>query len=515
MNIFSPKYRRENGSLMKLLGASASLALMFQLMLAGFFSAGNVSAQAADASLTVTKVVNGGPNVVGDFALFVDGMPVVSGVATTTLSAGMHVVTETNLPGYTATFSGDCNAAGEVTLSASGTAACTITNTFATSTATTSSLTVTKNVVGGTATSGAFTLFVGGVPVTNGVATTTLGAGTFTITESNLPGYTATFSGDCNAGGVVTLALGDDLECTITNTFATSTATTSSLTVTKVVVGGGFNVGNFPLFVNGMPITSGVATTTLGAGTFTITETNVTGYTAAFSGDCNASGEVTLSATGTAECIITNTFSTSTAATSSPIITLSGNVVMNVCLADEGEVFVDPGFSVVDSAGVAITGTSTGSVNLTAEGTYIITYTATDAAGNTATVTRTVIVDECNTGGGGGGGQRSRGIERAAAVTPPGDAIGGNATGLNTLQTFFLPPGQVLGAQSPFRGQVLGAQSSIPGMPSTGGEPLLGGSKFTSSLSAVLGGLMLAMGVGIIATRISSSGFSSGNRRRQ
>lgn len=499
---------------MKVLGGFATLALVLQLLVGGILSTNNVSAQAADASLTVTKIVEGGPNVVADFNLFVDGMPVTSGVATTTLEAGVHVVTETNLPGYTATFSGDCNADGEVTLAEGGTAECTITNTFSTTTASTTSLTVTKVVEGGDMEVNDFPLFIDGIPTVSGVATTTLGEGTFTITETNLPGYTATFSGDCNVDGEVTLTLGGDLECTITNTFATSTATTSSLTVTKVVEGGAFDVSDFPLFVNGVPITSGVATTTLGAGLFTITETNATGYTATFSGDCNADGEVTLTATGTAECTITNTFSTSTAATSSPTITLEGDAVINIfiCNVDDGELFVDPGFSVVDSAGVAITGTATGTVDLTTAGTYTITYTASDAAGNTATATRTVIVRECSSGGGGGGGQTTNnGIERAAAVTPPGTAIAGQGLGLNTFQTFFLPPGQVLGAQSQFRGQVLGAQSYLPGMPSTGGEPI--SSKFPNSLSVALLGIMLMSGIGAIATRSSSGTFSDRNRK--
>lgn len=414
MEIFFTKDKRKSTDFAKLFGGAAALALVLQLTLGGFFSLNSASAQVADASLTVNKVVVGGTNVVGDFALFVDGMPVTSGVATTTLEAGVHTITETNLPGYTATFSGDCNADGEVTLTAGGTAECTITNTFATTTATTTSLTVTKVVVGGTATTSDFDLFVNDVPVTNGVATTTLGAGVFTITESNLPGYTASFSGDCNAAGMVALTLGTEAECVITNTFSTTTAT------------------------------------------------------------------------------------------SSPTLTLEGDEVINIfiCNVEDGEMFVDPGFSAVDSTGATTTATSTGTVDLTTAGTYTITYTATDSEGNTATTTRTVNVLNCSSGGG-GGGQTNRGIERAAAVTPPGTAIAGQGLGLNTFQTFFLPPGQVLGAQSQFRGQVLGAQSYIPGMPSTGAEPL-------DSLKMFLGVMVLA-GVVIMSYPHAARMFSRKN----
>jgi hypothetical protein len=84
-------------------------------------------------TLTVTKVVVNGsstnPLDVSDFPLFVDGSPVLSGVAATT-TAGAHVVSETGTSTYSAVFSGDCNAGGNVVVPEGGSASCTITNTF-------------------------------------------------------------------------------------------------------------------------------------------------------------------------------------------------------------------------------------------------------------------------------------------------------------------------------------------------------------------------------------------------
>ncbi|MBM3206738.1 MAG: hypothetical protein FJZ43_03910, partial [Candidatus Staskawiczbacteria bacterium] len=81
------------------------------------------------ATLTVTKVVNGGTKSVSDFPLFVSATPVSSGVATT-FSAGTYTVSETNQDNYTAVISGDCSSTGIVILETGQSRSCTITNTF-------------------------------------------------------------------------------------------------------------------------------------------------------------------------------------------------------------------------------------------------------------------------------------------------------------------------------------------------------------------------------------------------
>ena len=79
--------------------------------------------------LTVIKeVVGGGPKAYTDFPLFVDDVPVTTGVATTTV-AGAHVVTETTDSNYTQTFSDSCFG-GNITLASGQDYTCTITNTY-------------------------------------------------------------------------------------------------------------------------------------------------------------------------------------------------------------------------------------------------------------------------------------------------------------------------------------------------------------------------------------------------
>ncbi len=67
------------------------------------------------------------------------------------------------------------------------------------------SLTVIKQVIndnGGTAAYTDFPLFVNGNPVTSGNSIG-FAPGTYTVSETSLPNYKATFTGDCNASGVV------------------------------------------------------------------------------------------------------------------------------------------------------------------------------------------------------------------------------------------------------------------------------------------------------------------------
>jgi uncharacterized repeat protein (TIGR01451 family) len=261
--------------------------------------------------LTVTKVVvtdNGGTATTSDFSLFVaNGIATtsVSSGATTTFSAGDYSIIESGPSGYIATFSGDCAADGSITLEIGETYSCTITNDDIAP-----GLTVVKVIVnddGGTATTSNFALFAG-----NGTATTTvtsgvaepLPAGTYTVFESGPSGYSATFSGACDSNGVVTLGLGDALVCTITNDDIAPL-----LTVTKIVDNsngfGTSTVSDFDLFVGITQVVSGVQNAFM-AGSYTISETGPSGYTATFSDDCDSFGAITLEVGGVYTCTITN-----------------------------------------------------------------------------------------------------------------------------------------------------------------------------------------------------------------
>jgi hypothetical protein len=72
-----------------------------------------------------------------------------------------------------------------------------------------------------------------------------------------------------------------------------------------------------------------------------------------------------------------------------PVITVSGD---NPLYLPVGATFNEPGVSASDAIDGSVTVSTTGSVNTAARGTYILTYSATDAAGNIATATRDVVV---------------------------------------------------------------------------------------------------------------------------
>ena len=172
---------------------------------------------AASASLRVTKTVindNGGTKVVSNFPLFIDGMSVTSGAASTT-SVGLHTISETSDAGYTSVIGGDCDpTTGTITLAADDVKACTITNNDIAP-----QLTVTKVVVNdnnGTKVIADFPLFINGMNVTSGIASTT-SVGSYTVSETSDSGYTSAITGNCASNGTITLALGDVKICTITN----------------------------------------------------------------------------------------------------------------------------------------------------------------------------------------------------------------------------------------------------------------------------------------------------------
>lgn len=120
-------------------------------------------------------------------------------------------------------------------------------------------LTVTKIVTnddGGTAVIEDFTLSVdGGVgSVTSGEANDVT-PGTYNVSEVGVAGYSATFGGACDENGNVTIAEGENLECTITNDDIPAT-----ITLIKEVIndnGGSATSTDFTLRVNGVVVPSG------------------------------------------------------------------------------------------------------------------------------------------------------------------------------------------------------------------------------------------------------------------
>jgi predicted ribosomally synthesized peptide with SipW-like signal peptide len=175
--------------------------------------------------LTVTKVVvnnNGGNNVVGDFSLFVDDgfvpTQVTSGVQNT-LPVGTYNVSEAGATGYQASFSGDCDGAGDVVINANDVKTCTITNTELPA-----HITLYKNVTGTTTLESVTTygLKVDGIGVPHGASIAVTSNAPHTISETGKVGYTFVSiigSPECPAvlNGTATLDEGEAITCIITN----------------------------------------------------------------------------------------------------------------------------------------------------------------------------------------------------------------------------------------------------------------------------------------------------------
>jgi hypothetical protein len=179
------------------------------------------------ATLRIIKNVinnNGGTATAASFSLHVklsgvevSGSPAAGAASPGTsysLAAGTYVVSEDVNASYLQSFSGDCDASGNVILPADGDMTCTITNNDIVP-----ELTVTKVVVndnGRTKVISDFSLFVDGGAVTSGVANT-ISAGLHTVSETPDSVYATVISGDCAANGTVTLASGDIKFCVVTN----------------------------------------------------------------------------------------------------------------------------------------------------------------------------------------------------------------------------------------------------------------------------------------------------------
>ena len=91
------------------------------------------------------------------------------------------------------------------------------------STSTTATLTVVKHVIndsGGTKQAADFPLFIKKEEITTAVSSGVpkqVDSGTYTISETVDPGYVASFGGDCDASGHITLSSGDNRTCIVTN----------------------------------------------------------------------------------------------------------------------------------------------------------------------------------------------------------------------------------------------------------------------------------------------------------
>jgi hypothetical protein len=268
-------------------------------------------------SITVIKIVvddNGGTATSSSFTMSLgDGttpsFPGSSSGETFTFDEGHTFnVTEIGPSGYTATTSGDCSG----TIVAGVTKVCTVTNNDVAP-----RLTVIKKVLnpnGGSALPDAFKPSVGGTVVVSGTTNAYSANAALVINETPLTGYEfVSITGDAKCpsalGGSITLAPGDNVTCTITNTDVAP-----KLTVVKVVVkdnGGTALPNDFKLTVSGAAVLSGVKNSYQSNMALAINETQLSGYHfVSITGDakCPAvlGGTVTLVPGDDITCTITN-----------------------------------------------------------------------------------------------------------------------------------------------------------------------------------------------------------------
>ncbi|PIY96496.1 MAG: hypothetical protein COY66_03995, partial [Candidatus Kerfeldbacteria bacterium CG_4_10_14_0_8_um_filter_42_10] len=222
-------------------------------------------------TLTVIKhVINddGGNAVASDWTMNVTGpenhsfLGSETGVSGAVMTGNYQITESGGQTGYALTYSGDCDANGNITINQGDDKTCTLTNNDASP-----SITLTKNVInndGGTAGVNEFGLTIGGVPVNSG-QTLEVNANTpIALDEAGLFGYSfVSITGDPECpqvlGGTVILDEDEHIACTITNDDIAPT-----LTLIKNVVndnGGTLQVPDFPLFIDATQVTSGIAET--------------------------------------------------------------------------------------------------------------------------------------------------------------------------------------------------------------------------------------------------------------
>jgi uncharacterized repeat protein (TIGR01451 family) len=185
---------------------------------------------ADEGMITVIKNVvndNGGTATATAFTLYVDDTTVTNGDSNY-FDTGDYTISEDSLPGYTNTSvicrDGEETVSqdGDISLAAGQAITCTITNNDIQP-----KLTVVKWVVGGEAQISDFPLYVTlgqnePVAVTSGQANG-FDAGNYVVSEINQQSnYSASFSENC-PNGQISLSVGDDKTCTITNTYRAPT----------------------------------------------------------------------------------------------------------------------------------------------------------------------------------------------------------------------------------------------------------------------------------------------------
>ncbi|HAI63239.1 TPA: hypothetical protein DCL89_03335 [candidate division WWE3 bacterium] len=283
------------------------------------------------ATLTVIKHVvndNNGSLSSSDFTINVTGTDVslstFSGAespgTTVTMKPGSYSVAENSVTGYAPSYSSDCSG----TLVSGDNKTCTITNDDQAGTLIVKKVVVNNN--GGLLEADDFTFKVGdGAPVSfeaDGQNDLTVNAGTYTITEPAVSGYSTTYD-NCTSVGV---SIGETETCTITNDDLPGT-----LIVKKTMTnnnGGTKAAHDFTFSVNSgtaVPFEfDGQNNLTVDAGTYSVVEPSVPGYTATYD-NCT---DVVIPNGGSATCTINNN--------DQPAVIVVNKIIVDGQLGDKG-----------------------------------------------------------------------------------------------------------------------------------------------------------------------------------
>lgn len=267
-------------------------------------------------TLVIQKVINGGETVPEDFSFTVDGGSEiqfdVDGTNEMIVAAGPHTVAEVLVDDYVASYSNSADAETDCTnlsVPAGGSVTCTITNTF---TPLSGTLTVTKVIEGGDAVADDFSFTVNGGAESafevDGTNVLVLAPGQYSVVESTIVSdYTPSYANSANSSTNctdLTVTAGQNVTCTVTNTYVPPTPTT--LTITKSVVGGDAVAGDFSYTLDGNPTTLGMHS--ISAGPHTVGEAADPHYVPSFGDSCDQNGNVTAVANTNVTCSITNTY---------------------------------------------------------------------------------------------------------------------------------------------------------------------------------------------------------------
>ncbi|MDD3587390.1 MAG: DUF5011 domain-containing protein, partial [Thermoguttaceae bacterium] len=116
--------------------------------------------------------------------------------------------------------------------------------------------------------------------------------------------------------------------------------------------------------------------------------------------------------------------------TTPPVITLTGDASCSITV---GDTWTDPGATATDNVDQSVTVTTDGTVDTSTPGTYLITYLATDTAGNEAIpVTREVTVVAADSGSGSEGSGSGSGSDTGSETGSGSGTESGSGSGSDT-----------------------------------------------------------------------------------